>query len=128
MRFDQAVRSLRSTFRTAVTWWFGAQDMILTIGYFTEPAGPDVRPANLMVAKRHFATLHAALAHRRSTANRLHAHSLIFPMESPSAKCGTAAPGNVRIRMAPKAETLPAPNAAFSPNGRAYSGRLCNEV
>lgn len=51
---------------------------MLTIGYFTAPSRPDVSPANLMVAKGHFATLHEALAHARSTADRLRAHSFII--------------------------------------------------
>ena len=52
--------------------------MMLTIGYFAEPSAPDVDPANLMVAKGHFATRHEAMAHARSTADRLHAHSFII--------------------------------------------------
>jgi hypothetical protein len=52
--------------------------MMLTIGYFAEPSAPDVGPANLMVAKGHFATHNDAIAHARSTADRLHAHSFVI--------------------------------------------------
>lgn len=51
---------------------------MLTIGYFTEPSRLDISPANIMVSKGHFASLHEALAHARSTADRLHAHSFII--------------------------------------------------
>jgi hypothetical protein len=55
--------------------------MMLTIGYFAGPSAPDVHPANLMITKGHFATRNEAMAHARSTADRLHAHSFIvnFP-------------------------------------------------
>jgi hypothetical protein len=52
--------------------------MMLRIGYFAEPAAPDVHPAKLMVAKGHFATREEAVAHARANAERLHAHSFII--------------------------------------------------
>lgn len=58
---------------------------MLTICYFTAPSRPDVSPVSLMVAKGHFATLHEALVHARSTADRIRAHSFIIDFPDGSA-------------------------------------------
>ena len=59
---------------------------MLTIGYFAKPSAPDVPPANLMVAKGHFATRNEAMAHARATADRLHAHSFIIDFPNGTAE------------------------------------------
>lgn len=78
--------------------------MMLVIGYFAEPPAPDVDPANLMVAKGHFATHNDAISHARSTAGRLHAHSFIinFPDGTAERQLWDGKAWKVRMPRGPK--------------------------